>query len=126
MEQELNSADLNGQNVARPAVLSLSIKERAALYASYMPFIEGGGLFIPSQKEYELGDAVYVILQLMENPKRYSMSCKVLWVTPAGLAQKVQGIGVQIPFDSQGEEIRQFIEKSLGSALGSSRKTHTV
>lgn len=116
------------QNAAgmRPTVLSLVIKERAGLYSAYMPFIEGGGVFIPTQKEYLMGDQVYVILQLMDNPKRFSIAAKVVWVSPAGMSQKSQGIGVQIPYDETGKELREFIENSLGSAIGSSRKTHTL
>ncbi len=116
------------QNAAgmRPTVLSLVIKERAGLYSAYMPFIEGGGMFIPTQKEYLMGDQVYVILQLMDNPKRFSIAAKVVWVSPAGMSQKSQGIGVQIPYDETGKELREFIEQSLGSAIGSSRKTHTL
>jgi type IV pilus assembly protein PilZ len=110
----------------RPAVLSLAIKERASLYASYMPFIENGGLFIPTQKEYSMGDQIYVILQLLTNPKKFSISAKVVWISPAGLSQKMQGIGIQIPSDASGSELLLFIEQSLGSALSSSRKTHTL
>ena len=35
------------QAAARPAVLSLSIKEKAALYAAYMPYLKSGGVFVP-------------------------------------------------------------------------------
>jgi type IV pilus assembly protein PilZ len=111
---------------ARPSVLSLAIKERAGLYASYMPFIENGGLFIPTQKDYAMGDVLYIILQLMSNPKKFSISAKVVWVSPVGMSQKPQGIGVQIPYDASGNDLRQFIEQALGTALGSSRKTNTL
>jgi type IV pilus assembly protein PilZ len=111
---------------ARPTVLSLVIKERAGLYSAFMPFIEGGGIFIPTQKEYLMGDQVYVILQLLDNPKKFSIACKIIWVSPAGMPQKSQGIGVQIPYDETGKDLRDFIEQSLGSAIGSSRKTHTL
>ena len=37
---------------ARPGVLSLNIRERAALYAAYMPFLKGGGIFIPTSRQY--------------------------------------------------------------------------
>ncbi len=110
----------------RPSVLSLTIKERAGLYAAYMPFIDGGGIFIPTQKEYVMGDPVYVILQLMDHPQKFSISGKIVWISPAGMSQKTQGIGVQLPNDEPGNALRQFIEKSLGSALGASRKTHTL
>ncbi len=41
---------------SRPAVISLRIKDDQALYMAYMPFIAGGGLFVPSTKDYSLGD----------------------------------------------------------------------
>ena len=37
-------------SVARPGVLSLNIREKAALYAAYMPFLAGGGIFIPTNR----------------------------------------------------------------------------
>ncbi|MEE8342905.1 MAG: pilus assembly protein PilZ, partial [Gammaproteobacteria bacterium] len=40
----------------RQGLLSLNIKDKAALYAAYMPFVQNGGLFIPTEKDYELGD----------------------------------------------------------------------
>ena len=42
------------KNTATPksGVLSLAIKEKAALYAAYMPFLKGGGLFIPTSKPF--------------------------------------------------------------------------
>ena len=50
----------NGQAAApggaRPAVLSLSIKEKAALYAAYMPYLKAGGMFVPTTRPYQLGD----------------------------------------------------------------------
>jgi len=31
-------------------ILSLNIKGKSALYVSYMPFVQNGGLFIPNKK----------------------------------------------------------------------------
>lgn len=47
---------------ARPSVIQLSIKEKAALYAAYIPLFAEGGIFIPSSRDYRLGDDVYVLL----------------------------------------------------------------
>ena len=55
---------------ARPAVLSLSIKEKAALYAAYMPYLRNGGIFVPTTRAYQLGDDVYLILTLLDDPTR--------------------------------------------------------
>ena len=52
----------------RPSVLSLAIKEKAALYAAYMPFLKNGGMFVPTNKPYKIGDEIYLILSLMDDP----------------------------------------------------------
>ena len=112
--------------VARPAVLSLTIKERAALYAAYMPFITQGAIFVPTQKSYTLGDDVVVILSLIDDPQRYPVAGKIVWIAPAGLATRTQGIGVQLPNDENGIKLKLKIEAMLGSAMASTRKTHTL
>ena len=49
----------------RSGVLSLNIRERTALYAAYIPWIEGGGIFIPTTRSYKLSDEVFMLLTLM-------------------------------------------------------------
>lgn len=113
--------------VGRPSVLSLPIKEKSALYAAYMPFLGAGGIFVPSTKAYKLGDEIYLILTLLDDPTRYPVAGKIAWITPAGANNnKVQGIGVQFATDESGKRIKQRIEELLGAALGSSRATHTL
>src|ERR1700690_25529 len=81
---------------ARPGVLSLSIREKSALYAAYMPFIKGGGLFIPTNKVYKIGEEVFMLLTLMDDPAKHPVSGKVVWITPTGAqAARAQGVGVQ-------------------------------
>ncbi|HEV7618582.1 MAG TPA: PilZ domain-containing protein [Burkholderiaceae bacterium] len=113
--------------VARPSVLSLAIKEKAALYAAYMPFLANGGIFVPTNKTYKIADEIYLILSLMEDTSKYPVAGKVAWVTPAGANNnKAQGIGVHFPGDESGQRVKQRIEELLGAALGSSRATHTL
>lgn len=121
------AATAGAAGVARPSVLSLAIKEKSALYAAYMPFLINGGIFVPTNKPYKLGDEIYLILTLMEDPNKYPIAGKVAWVTPAGAHNsKAQGIGVHLPADESGTRVRQRIEELLGAALGSSRVTHTL
>jgi Tfp pilus assembly protein PilZ len=111
----------------RPGVLSLSIRERAALYAAYMPFLKGGGLFIPTTKAYRLGDEVFVLLSLMDDPNKIPVAGKVVWITPAGAqGSKTQGIGVQFADAEGGAVARNKIEGLLGGTLKSNRPTHTL
>ena len=72
----------------QPGILTLDIDDKAALYAAYMPFIANGGLFIPAQrnerKHYNLGDEVFLLLNLVEQGERLPVAGKVVWVTPPG------------------------------------------
>lgn len=111
---------------AQPGILTLNIKDKSALYVAYMPFIKNGGLFIPTNKEYKLGDEVFILLTLMESPERLPVAGKVVWVTPRGAqGKRQQGIGVQ--FSTQdGGDTQKKIESHLAGALGADRATHTL
>ncbi|MCH9827713.1 MAG: PilZ domain-containing protein [Pseudomonadota bacterium] len=112
--------------MSQPGILTLNIKDKSALYVSYMPFVKNGGLFIPTNKEYSLGDEVFILLTLMDNPERIPVAGKVVWVTPkAAQGQRTQGIGVQ--FSTQdGGATQGKIEALLAGALGADRATHTM
>ncbi|MEO6146503.1 MAG: PilZ domain-containing protein [Sulfuriferula sp.] len=120
-----NTADKTA--IARPGVLSLSIKEKTALFAAYMPFLKGGGIFIPTTKQYKLGDEVFMLLTLMEDPNKIPVAGKVVWITPAGAhGGKTQGIGVQFDKNDSGVAARNKVEGLLGGSLKSARQTHTM
>jgi len=111
----------------RPGVLSLSIKEKSALFAAYMPFIKGGGLFIPTNKSYKMGEEVFMLLTLMEDASKLPVSGKVVWVTPVGAhGGRTQGVGVQFAFNESGKAAQNKIEGLLGGSLKSVRPTHTM
>jgi len=111
----------------RPAVLSLAIKEKAALYAAYMPYLKNGGIFVPTNRPYNIGDEVYLILQLLDDPARIPVAGKVVWISPSGGGgAKTPGIGVHFPADESGATARKRIEDALGAALRSARPSHTI
>ena len=111
----------------RSGVLSLNIRERTALYAAYIPWIEGGGIFIPTTRTYKLTDEVFMLLTLMDDPNRIAVQGKVVWITPAGIqGARAQGIGVQFTHDETGASARATIEKILAESLASNRPTHTM
>ncbi len=109
----------------RSGILSLTIKDKAVLYAAYMPFIQGGGLFIPTNKQYRLGEEVFMLLKLMDEPEKIPVAGKVIWVTPKGAqGNKVAGIGVQ--FNGDDSMAKDKVETYLAGALQSDRLTHTM
>jgi type IV pilus assembly protein PilZ len=115
------------QPAGRGGMLSLAIKERTALFAAFMPHIKGGGLFIPTNRPYQMGDQVYMLLTLMDDPNKLPISGRVIWITPAGAqGNRQQGIGVQFDDNEGSSVVRQKIEGILGNALKSTRQTHTM
>lgn len=123
----MNAIAKEATGQVRPGVLSLSIKERSALFAAYMPFIKGGGLFIPTTKQYRMGEEIFMLLTLMDDPAKLPVSGKVVWVTPAGAhGSRNQGVGVQFAFNESGKAAQNKIEGLLGGSLKSVRPTHTM
>lgn len=110
---------------ARNGILSLTIKDKAVLYAAYMPFIKNGGLFIPSGRTYRLGDEVFMLLNLMDEPEKIPVAGKVIWITPRG-AQGNRAAGVGVQFNEGDNIARNKIETCLAGALKSDRVTHTM
>jgi len=116
----------NDDAVKRPGVLSLSIKDKNALYAAYMPFIKNGGLFIPTTRSYKLGEEVFMLLTLLTGNDKIPVAGRVVWITPnAAQGQKHAGVGIQFNTKDAGPA-RNKIETILGGSLKSSRSTHTI
>jgi type IV pilus assembly protein PilZ len=112
---------------SRAGMLSLSIKEKAALYAAYMPFLKSGGLFVPTNRAHQMGDQVYMLLSLMDDPSKIPLSGKVVWITPPGAqGNRQQGIGVQFDDNEAAQAVRAKIEAILGNAMKATRQTHTL
>lgn len=110
----------------RQGILSLTIKDKNALYAAYMQFVKNGGLFIPTNKQYKLGDEVFMLLTLMDEAERLPVAGKIIWITPVGAeGNRAAGIGVQFS-DQDGGAARNKIEGYLAGALKSDRPTHTL
>ena len=120
------AAMIQGQQQQRQSILSLTIKDKNALYAAFMPFVKGGGLFIPTNRTYKIGDEVFILLTLMEETERIPIAGKVIWVTPKGAeGNRSSGAGVQFS-DQDGGAARNKIETYLAGALQSDRPTHTM
>jgi len=112
---------------ARPSVVQLAIKEKAALYAAYIPLFAEGGVFIPTSREYKLGDDVYVLMTLPDDTQRYPVAGKVAWITPARAAgSRTQGVGIRFPSDEKSRLLKIKIEEILGAHLASDRPTQTI
>jgi len=113
--------------MAQQGILSLSIKDRQSLYNAYMPFVQGGGLFVQSTKRFNLGDEVFLLLNLMDLEERLPIPGKVVWITPAGSqGNRRPGIGVQFADTPDGAHARTIIESHLAQMIKSEQRTHTM
>ena len=126
MAVNTNTENQTETSAPKSGVLSLAIKEKGALYAAYMPFIKGGGLFIPTNKIFKIGDEVFMLLNLIDDPIKLKVVGHVIWITPVTQGTRPQGIGVQFSDKDGGQEARNKIEALLGGVLKSTRPTHTM
>ncbi len=111
----------------RPSVIQLVFREKGALYAAYMPLLTDGGLFVPTQRPYKLGEDIYLLLSLPDDLQRYPVAGKVAWITPANASGgRTQGVGVRFPADEKTRLLKLKIEEILGTQIASSRPTQTV
>lgn len=112
---------------ARPSVIQLVFREKGALYAAYMPALTDGGLFVPTTRDYMLGDDIYLLLSLPEDNQRYPVQGKIAWITPANASGgRTQGVGVRFPADEKTRLLRLKIEEILGTAISSHKPTQTL
>ena len=111
---------------SRQGMLALKISNTTMLYQAYMPFLQNGGLFLTTSKEYNLGEEVFMLLELIDEPDKLPVAGTVVWKTPAGAAgNKTAGIGVHFSEMDNGV-IRSKIEKLLADQIGSDNPTHTM
>ncbi|MBK8325846.1 MAG: pilus assembly protein PilZ [Moraxellaceae bacterium] len=106
-------------------IQTLQFKDKAQLYASYMPFIKGGAIFFPTIKMPKLGDELFAVVILPDDAERMPLTSKVVWINhrtqgnrPAGFALALLGV--------EGDAIRRKIEAQLGGSLQSDKPTFTL
>lgn len=103
--------------MGEPRIINYRINEPVELNLSYMPFIQGGGLFIPSFEMFALGEVVQVELTLPGKKDPLSIPGKIIWITPHNALHHVlPGIGIQF-IGSNSQEIRTQLEAHLDKSM---------
>jgi len=111
----------------RSSVIQLSFKEKGSLYAAYIPMFLDGGIFVPTPREYRLGEDIYLLLTLPDDVQRYPVAGKIAWLTPPNASGgRSQGVGVRFPADEKTRLIKLKIEEILGTSISSSKPTQTI
>ncbi|MFP6808971.1 MAG: PilZ domain-containing protein [Pseudomonadales bacterium] len=110
---------------AKKTMITLTIKDKVVLHNYYMPFVKNGGLFIPNRTEYELGDDVFILLNLMDESEKIPVAGKVIWIAKDGV-KRPHSPGVGIQFSDPDNIAKDKIETYLTGSLGSTTSTATM
>lgn len=114
-----------GIGAARQGIVSLTLKDSAELHRHYMPFAEGGGLFVPTSKRYRLGDEVFLLVTL--EGEKMPVPGRVCWVTPPGVqGSRRAGIGIAFSKNSDGAAARTKCETLLAAFGKADQPTLTM
>jgi len=110
--------------MAEHKALSLTFKDHRTLLSAYMPALERGGIFVPTQDIYALGQPVYLLLTLPDESERLPVSGDVAWISPSGVSgRRIPGIGVH--FGVNDRRVRDRIENHLAGLLDKGEPTFT-
>lgn len=113
--------------IKRPDVIALNLKGKSALYAAWMPLLKGGGLFMQSSKGHKLGDEILVVLSYLDEPTKIPLSGTVAWINPDhSHGNRPQGVGIRLPDNEVGRDLKKKIEGILAPVAKSDRPTHTL
>ena len=114
-----------GRGGGKKTMLTLTIKDKVVLHNIYMPFIRNGGLFMLNKTDYELGDDVFILLNIMDEAEKIPVAGKVIWVAKKGVkSPHSPGVGVQ--FTDPDNVAKDKIETYLAGSLGSTSQTATM
>lgn len=104
--------------------LLVDIDDLDALYRCYMPYLQTGGLFVCTNKCYEIGQVLALRVILPKALNDDVVIGKVAWITPHN-AQSANPPGIGVSFDDD-SELKTKIEKLLGTMLKSDNPTYTM
>ena len=106
-------------------IIHANIPDIETLYASYMPYVVGGGLFIPTKQPVKLGEEVFVLATLPEQSQKIPLTGKVIWVSQKQNGIKLQGFGMQLTGE-KGVYYKSEAEKLLTGLKSERRTSYTM
>lgn len=88
-------------NMGGNSIINVSLPNKNILYASYMPFVTDGGLFVRTNRKHNLGDEVFLLIDLPDEEEKIPVTGRVVWISPVNQGNRIQGVGIQFsPADS--------------------------
>lgn len=114
-EQQTNNAAVTDQQPER-TILKLPLNDVAALHSSFMPFVRGGAIFVPTKDTdiYKFGDEIIISMHLKSTDKKLAIPGKVMWIAPKSCERGTQGLGIQF-IGTTKAKVKLIIETMLGN-----------
>ncbi|MCP2040207.1 type IV pilus assembly protein PilZ [Neisseria sp. HSC-16F19] len=117
----MNMPDLPGK------MINLTIPDKPELYRSYLSFLQHGGLFVPSNDSFTMGDEVLLIANLPGFQEPKYLRTKVAWINHAATTSgQPQGVGLAFGDDQVAIEVKEAVEDLLPGLKLSDRPTYTL
>ena len=123
-------ADPNTAAESAPSrVLQLRLESKPVIYASYMSFLEYGGVFLPTDDKFDMGEEILLVLELVGLGKTEKIFIKtnVCWINANPSASgRPKGIGLAFGSDESGLKAKTIFENILSGLLHNERPTYTL
>lgn len=104
---------------------NLEFYNKKELRSAFMPFVKDGGLFIHTDKVFDLGEKISLSIYLVEVAERHEITGKVVWLNPKFAQGNLpQGVGVQF-IGEKARALSQRIE-NLVAGLPQEEPTDTM
>ena len=108
-------------------MIQLKLTDKSQIYNSYMPFLENGGLFVPTDDTLSLEEEVLLVLEIAPHHDKKYLRTKVAWINPVRTSpQRPKGVGLAFDADESNIQVKNLIESELGKMLLSDRITYTL
>ena len=110
-------------------MMSVSLKDKPIAYYSYMPFLEHGGIFVPTNDEFKMGEEVLLVLELVgpASTEKLFIKTKACWINASRTTNgQPQGVGLAFGDDETGIKCKNYIEDQLPGLLHTDRATYTM
>ena len=110
-------------------ILQLRLESKPIIYASYMSFLEYGGVFLPTDDKFDMGEEILLVLELVGLGKTEKIFIKtnVCWINANPSASgRPKGIGLAFGSDESGLKAKTIFENILSGLLHNERPTYTL
>lgn len=110
-------------------MLSLRLESKPVIYASYMSFIEHGGVFVPTEDLFEMNEEILLVLELsgLFKAEKLFIKTNVCWINRNPSASgRPKGIGLAFQADENSRKAQETIEAILTGLLHNERPTYTL